>query len=53
MVEKMATHTNLRPMCGFCKNEVKELPAMTSDGITLHCCASCGAVLGVTRYKAI
>lgn len=49
MVEK---YINLRPICGFCKAEVKELPEMTEHGITLHCCRECGAVLGITKEEA-
>lgn len=39
----------LRPMCGFCHNEIVNLPQITSSGITLYCCSNCGSVLGVTK----
>jgi hypothetical protein len=42
---------SLRPRCGFCGKEMKKLSAMTSDGICIHCCSECGAVLGVTKKE--
>jgi hypothetical protein len=41
----------LRPQCGFCHHEIVIVRQITSDGITLHCCSECGAVLGVTVEK--
>lgn len=46
---KMETYMNLRPKCGFCSVEIKELPQMTENGVTLFCCANCGSVLGITK----
>ncbi len=39
----------LRPKCGFCGNELKTLKQMSNSGVVIHCCAECGAVLGVTK----
>lgn len=50
-IAKMETYINLKPICGFCKEQIKELPAMTEDGVTIHVCAKCGAVLGVTKER--
>lgn len=49
--EKKETYKKLRPICGFCKKEVKELPSMTESGTTIFCCSECGSVIGVTRDK--
>lgn len=51
MAAKMGTYINLKPICGFCKEQIKEVPAMTEGGVTIHCCANCGAVLGVTENR--
>lgn len=50
-VAKIETYMKLRPKCGFCNTEIKEFPAMTEAGVTIHCCANCGAVLGVTKKE--
>lgn len=51
MVVTMDKLLKLRPKCGFCNVEIKELPQMTEDGVTLFCCPECGAVLGIVKEK--
>lgn len=50
-VAKVETYLKLRPRCGFCGKEIKELPSMSESGTTIFCCAECGAVLGVTKEE--
>ncbi len=52
MTKNMSVAMKLRPKCGFCNAEIKEFPAMTECGVTIHCCANCGAILGVTRDES-
>lgn len=51
----MATKTEVRPICGFCKSEINRLYDTDlhsyKDDITMFCCNSCGAVLGITKNK--